>query len=304
MTAVDSAAAPAAAVQVALAPHEGLARQALRRFMRNRLAIVGVVILGIVFFIAIGLPLLVSLNPLKTDYGAIRAAPSWTHLLGGDLSGRDVLARVVYGTQVSLLVGFGAVAVYVTIGTILGIIAGFAGGVLDQLIMRITDVMLSIPTLLLVIVFVSIVGPSLQSVIAVIGLLGWPITTRLIRGQLLTLRESEFITAARTIGVRDRAIAARHLLPNVVGPLTVVATFGVAEAILLEASLSFLGLGVRPPTSSLGEMINEARAPSTLQGLPWIWLPAGIMIAMIVLAVNFVGDGLRDALDPRSSRRG
>ena len=145
--------------------------------------------------------------------------------------------------------------------------------------MRVTDVMLSIPTLLLVIVFVSIVGPSLQSVIAVIGLLGWPITTRLIRGQLLSLREAEFITAARTIGVADRTIAMRHLLPNLVGPLTVVATFGVAEAILLEASLRFLGLGVRPPTSSLGEMINQARAPSTLQGLPWIWLPAGVVIA-------------------------
>ena len=139
--------------------------------------------------------------------------------------------------------------------------------------MRITDTVMSIPTLLLVIVFVSIVGPSLQSVIAVIGLLGWPITTRLIRGQLLSLREAEFITAARTVGLADRSIAVRHLLPNVVGPLTVVATFGVAEAILLEAALSFLGLGVRPPTSSLGEMINEARAPSTLQGLPWIWLP-------------------------------
>jgi peptide/nickel transport system permease protein len=178
------------------------------------------------------------------------------------------------------------------------------GGVVDQVIMRITDTVMSIPTLLLVIVFVSIVGPSLQSVIAVIGLLGWPITTRLIRGQLLALREAEFVTAARVVGVSDRSIALRHLLPNVLGPLTVVATFGVAQAILLEASLSFLGLGVRPPTSSLGEMINEARAPSTLQGLPWIWLPAGIAIALIVLAVNFVGDGLRDALDPRSARRG
>jgi peptide/nickel transport system permease protein len=265
---------------------------------------VGTVILAGVVFMAVILPLLVSLDPTTTDYGAIRAAPGGVHPLGGDLAGRDVWARVVYGTQVSLLVGFGAVALYVTIGTILGLIAGFSGGVVDQVIMRFTDVVMSIPTLLLVIVFVSIVGPSLQSVVAVIGLLGWPITTRLIRGQLLSLRESEFITAARTIGVRDRAIAVRHLLPNLVGPLTVVATFGVAEAILLEASLSFLGLGVRPPTSSLGEMINEARAPSTLQDLPWIWLPAGIVIALIVLAVNFVGDGLRDALDPRSTRKG
>jgi peptide/nickel transport system permease protein len=299
-----AAEAPATAVQIAVAPHEGLARQAVRRFLRHRLAIIGTVVLLLVLLFAVVLPLFVTLDPLATDYKAIRGAPSAQHILGADLAGRDVLARVVYGTQVSLLVGFGAVAIYVVIGTLLGLFAGLAGGVVDQVIMRITDTVMSIPTLLLVIVFVSIVGPSLESVISVIGLLGWPITTRLIRGQLLSLREAEFITAARTIGVSQRMIALRHLLPNVVGPLTVVATFGVAEAILLEASLSFLGLGVRPPTSSLGEMINEARAPSTLQGLPWIWLPAGIVIALIVLAVNFVGDGLRDALDPRSARRG
>jgi peptide/nickel transport system permease protein len=296
--------APSTAVQIAVAPHEGLARQAVRRFLRHRLAIIGTVILLLVLAGAVLLPLVVTLDPFATDYKAIRGAPNAQHILGADLAGRDVLARVVYGTQVSLLVGFGAVAIYVVIGTLLGLFAGLAGGIVDQVIMRITDTVMSIPTLLLVIVFVSIVGPSLESVISVIGLLGWPITTRLIRGQLLSLREAEFITAARTIGVTNRAIALRHLLPNVVGPLTVVATFGVAEAILLEASLSFLGLGVRPPTSSLGEMINEARAPSTLQGLPWIWIPAGIVIALIVLAVNFVGDGLRDALDPRSARRG
>jgi peptide/nickel transport system permease protein len=297
-------AVPATATQIAVAPHEGLVRQATRRFLRHRLAIVGTIVLLAVASTAIFLPMFVRLDPFATDYTAIGSGPNAQHVLGADLAGRDVLARVVYGTQVSLLVGFGAVAIYVVIGTVLGLFAGLAGGTVDQVIMRVTDTVMSIPTLLLVIVFVSIVGPSLESVISVIGLLGWPITTRLIRGQLLSLREAEFITAARTIGVSDRAIALRHLLPNIVGPLTVVATFGVAEAILLEASLSFLGLGVRPPTSSLGEMINEARAPSTLQGLPWIWLPAGIVIALIVLAVNFVGDGLRDALDPRSARRG
>lgn len=296
--------APASAVQIALTAHEGLARQAVRRFLKHRLAIVGSVILVFVAGMAIFLPFLVPLDPTKTDYSIIRGAPGPGHVLGGDLSGRDVFARVVHGARVSLVVGFGAVALYVTIGTVLGLIAGFAGGLADQVIMRVTDTVMSIPTLLLVIVFVSVVGPGLTSVIAVIGLLGWPITTRLVRGQLLSLREAEFVTAARVIGVPDRAIAVRHLLPNIVGPLTVVATFGVATAILLEAALSFLGLGVRPPVPSLGEMINAARAPSTLQGLPWVWIPPGIVIALIVLAVNFVGDGLRDALDPRSARRG
>ena len=296
--------APLSAVQIAIAPHEGLARQAVRRFLRHRLAIVGSVILAFVAVTAIFLPIVTPLDPVQTDYSNIRGAPGPGHVLGGDLSGRDVFARLVHGTRISLLVGFGAVAVYVTIGTLLGLTAGFAGGIVDQVIMRVTDTIMSIPPLLLIIVFVSVIGPGLTSVITVIGLLGWPITTRLVRGQLLSLREAEFVTAARVIGVSNPRIVLRHLLPNIVGPLTVVATFGVATAILLEASLSFLGLGVRPPVPSLGEMINAARAPSTLQGLPWVWIPPGFVIALIVLAVNFVGDGLRDALDPRSARNG
>jgi peptide/nickel transport system permease protein len=213
-----------------------------------------------------------------------------------------VLARVLYGARTSLIVGLGAVALFLVIGTSLGLIAGFFGRAADVVIMRATEIVLSVPTLLLVIVFVSVVGPSLASVIAVIGLLGWPGTTRLVRGQVLSLREAEFITAARIIGATDRSIVLRHLLPNVMSPLIVIATFGVANAILLEAGLSFLGLGVKPPTASLGQMITAAMAPSVLHSLPWLWLPPGITIAVIVLAVNFVGDGLRDALDPRSGQ--
>ena len=297
-------AADVAPRQVAVAEHESLLRQSVRRFLRHRLAIVGLAILAVIAMAAVFLPVLFTLDPFKTDYTNIRQPPGPGHLLGGDLSGRDVLARVVHGTRVSLVVGFGAVSLYVIIGTTIGLIAGFLGGIPDQLLMRLTDTVLSIPTLLLVIVFVSIVGPSLVSVIAVIGLLGWPGTARLVRGQLLALREADFTTAARVIGVPTGRILVRHMIPNIFGPLTVIATFGVANAILLEAGLSFLGLGVRPPTSSLGEMINAARAPSTLQGLPWVWIPPGFVIALIVLAVNFVGDGLRDALDPRSARNG
>jgi peptide/nickel transport system permease protein len=290
--------------QVVAGQHESLRRTAIRRFLRHRLAIVGVVILTTIVAIAVFLPFLVPLDPLKTDYGAIRQPPGPGHPLGADLSGRDIFARVVYGTRVSLVVGFGAVALYLVVGTTLGMIAGFSGGLRDQVIMRFTDVLLAIPLILLCIVFISIVGPGLTSVIAVIGLLGWPHTTRIVRGQLLGLRESEFITASHTIGTSSGEIARRHLMPNILGPLTVVATFGVAQAILLEASLSFLGLGVRPPVPSLGEMINAATAPSTLQQMPWVWLPPGIVIALLVLSVNFIGDGVRDALDPRSTRRG
>jgi peptide/nickel transport system permease protein len=290
--------------QVVAGQHESLRRLAVRRFLRHRLAIVGLVILTAVVAMAIFLPLIIPLDPLKTDYGAIRQPPGPGHILGADLSGRDIFARVVHGTRISLIVGFGAVALYLVVGTTLGVIAGFSGGLRDQVVMRFTDVLLAIPLILLCIVFISIVGPGLASVIAVIGLLGWPHTTRIVRGQLLSLRESEFITASHTIGTSGGEIARRHLMPNILGPLTVVATFGVAQAILLEASLSFLGLGVRPPVPSLGEMINAATAPSTLQQYPWVWLPPGIVIALLVLSVNFIGDGVRDALDPRSTRQG
>ena len=242
-------------------------------------------------------------KPFFTDMTAVGTPPGPDHPLGTDRSGRDVWARLAFGAQTSLVVGLGAVTLYVIIGTILGGLAGLFGGRIDQLIMRATDTLMSIPSLLLVIVFVTAVGPSLGSVLGVIGLLGWPGACRLVRGQLLTLRESEFITAARVVGVGNRDILLRHLLPNIMSSLAVLATFGVANAVILEAALSFLGLGVQIPTASWGGMINEAQSPSVLIDLPWLWLSPGIAIALTVLAVNFIGDGLRDALDPRSTRR-
>jgi peptide/nickel transport system permease protein len=303
MTAATPAAAERAE-QIVAGEHEGLVRMAVRRFTRHRLAMVGLVTLTIIILIAAFAPIIFPMDPIKPDYDNLGMPPSPEHLLGGDLSGRDILARVIHGTRVSLIAGLGAVVVFVTIGTAVGLIAGAFGGIADQILMRLTDILLSIPPLLLIIVFISIVGPGLASVIAVIGLVFWPQTARLVRGQLLSLREAEFVTASRVIGVREREIVARHMIPNIFGPLTVVATFGVASAILLEAALSFLGLGVKPPTPSLGDMISSARTPSVLQDQPWVWLPAGIVIALIVMSVNFVGDGLRDALDPRASRRG
>ena len=295
-------AAPAPTQHV-VGEHESLLRAAGRRFLRHRLAIIGTVMVVLIALLAIVGPLFLP-DPYFSDFVSAKppAPPSAGHLLGTDTSGRDVAARVALGARTSLIVGFGAVAVYVVIGTLIGLVAGYFGRWVDQLLMRLTDTVLSIPTLLLVIIFVSVVGPSLISVIAVIGLLGWPQVARIVRGQMLSLREAEFITAARVLGVGDRGIVTRHLLPNLIGPLTVVATFGIANAILLEASLSFLGLGVQAPEPSLGNMIIEARAPAVLQGAPWFWLPPGILIALLVLGVNFVGDGLRDALDPKLKR--
>jgi peptide/nickel transport system permease protein len=286
-----------------LAPYESPAREKLRRFMRHRLAVVGAVVLFIVLMLAIFAPL-VAQDPFRTDLSLVRAPPSADHWLGGDLAGRDVWSRVVYGTRTSIVVGVAATALYVVIGTLLGLVAGFGGGILDQVVMRIADAIMSIPLLLIVVVFIAVIGPSLQSVIIVIGLLGWPAASRVVRGQTLALRESEFVIAARVSGARTGTILFRHILPNLLSTLIVVATLGVATSIVIEASLSFLGLGVRPPTPSLGVMVNEARSPNSLQNLPWLWAPPAVMIAMTVLAVNFVGDGLRDAFDPRSAASG
>jgi peptide/nickel transport system permease protein len=251
---------------------------------------------------AIFAPLLAPQGPTELDVLAVNQPPGDGHLLGTDEVGRDVWARLVYGARTSLAVGLGAVAIAVTIGTLLGMAAGFFAGWTDGVVMRFTDAVMSVPALLMVIVFVSIAGPSLRSVIIVIALTTWPATARLVRGQVLSLREQEFITAARVIGVPSHRVVSDHLLPNLLGPLSVVATFGVANAILVEAGLSFLGLGVRPPTASWGQMINAAQSPDVLLDRLWIWVPASIAIGLTVLAVNFVGDGLRDAVDPRSER--
>ncbi len=275
-------------------------QRALSRFARNRLALLGAAAILVLIVIAIIAPLLAPLSPTQPDMTAVRAAPTLRHWLGTDEVGRDVWSRLIYGARTSLSVGFGAVAIAVAIGTLLGGLAGFYGGWVDQVIMRITDTVMSVPPLLMIIVFVSLVGPSLQTVIIVIALMTWPGTARLVRGQFLTLREREYVLAARVLGAGDRRVISRHLLPNLFGPLSVVATFGVASAILVEAGLSFLGLGIKPPLSSWGVMINSAQSSNVLLNLPWLWVPPAIAISMTVLAVNFVGDGLRDALDPRA----
>jgi peptide/nickel transport system permease protein len=298
-------AAPPDAVplQVVAVEHQSLARAALRRFLRHRLAVIGMVLLTAIVFMALFADV-ISSKPFFTDVKAVSQPPSALHLLGTDRSGRDVWARVVHGARTSLVVGLGAVAIYVTIGTVLGGLAGLLGGSVDFLIMRAVDTLMSIPTLLLVIVFVAAVGPSLASVVSVIGLLGWPGACRLVRGQILALREAEFVVAARVVGVSTGGILVRHLIPNIVSSLAVLATFGVASAIILEAGLSFLGLGVKVPIPSWGEMINAAQSPTVLIDTPWLWISPGIAIALTVLSVNFIGDGLRDALNPRAVRRG
>jgi len=188
---------------------------------------------------------------------------------------------------------------YVVIGTSVGSLAGYYGGKIDLLLSRLMDVMLSFPPLIIILFAVSVFGrPSLTNVIVVLGLLGWPAVARLVRGQILALREFEFVQAAHAIGAVDVAVVARHLIPNAMAPVLVAATFGTANAILVEAALSFLGLGVQPPTASWGNMLTDAQSLTILERMPWLWVPPGFMILISVLTINFVGDGLRDALDP------
>lgn len=275
----------------------------LRAFMRHRLALFGAIVVLVLILIAIFAPLLAPYDPARVDLFATAQGPSRAHLLGTDDIGRDVLSRVIYGARVSLSVGLVSVTIYVTIGMVLGSVSGYFGGWVDSTIQRFTDAVMCFPSLIIIIAAVAIIGPSIYNVMIVIGLLTWPGICRLVRGQILTLREREFVEAARAMGASPSRVIFSHLLPNTIAPITVAATFGVAAAILTEAGLSFLGLGVQPPTASWGNMINTAQSAAVLQQMPWLWVPAGVMIALAVLSINFVGEGLRDALDPRSSHR-
>ncbi|MDQ7859029.1 MAG: ABC transporter permease [Armatimonadota bacterium] len=272
---------------------------AARRFLRHRVAVAGLAVLAAIAAMAVLAGVLAPHNPTAIDATAFRAAPSAVHPLGTDSVGRDVLSRLVYASRVSLSVGLLAVTMYVVIGTAVGAAAAYHGGTVDLVLSRLMDIVLSFPPLIIILFAVSVFGrPSLWNVILVLGLLGWPPVARLVRGQVLALRQQEFVHAARAMGAGDVRLILRHLLPNAMAPVLVAATFGTANAILIEAALSFLGLGVQPPTPSWGNMLTDAQSLTVLEQMPWLWVPPGFMILLSVLVINFVGDGLRDALDP------
>jgi peptide/nickel transport system permease protein len=274
----------------------------LRRFLRHRLAVIGLVMLTFLVLMAIFAPQIAPHNPNYIDPISMDDSPSRTHWLGQDQVGRDVLSRVIHASRISLSVGVVAVSIYVTIGAILGSLAGYYGGILDITLTRVADMVLSFPQIMLILVIVSVVGPSIWNIMIVLGLLGWPPIFRIVRGQFLSLREQDFVQAGMAMGATDFRLIFRHVLPNAMGPVLVAATFGTATAILTEASLSFLGLGVQPPQASWGNLLIQAQSISVIERQPWLWVPPGALIFLSVLAINFVGDGLRDALDPRLKR--
>jgi peptide/nickel transport system permease protein len=275
-----------------------LRQLAWQRFRRHRPALVGLSILFVEIAFAVLAPVFISEDlALRPEPTIMLQTPSPGHLLGTDEAGRDILARLVYAGRISLTIGFLAVTVAVTLGTTLGATAGYYGGTIDNLIMRVTDAMLSIPILFILIVLAVFFGPSMRTLILVIGILSWMDLARIIRANFLSLKEKEFVESARAIGVTDLAIMVRHILPNTLAPIVVAGTLGVGNAMLAEAAVSYLGLGVQPPTPSWGNMLFNAQ--SYLWNAPWVALFPGLMILITVLAVNFIGDGLRDALDPR-----
>ena len=267
------------------------------RLLRNFAFTAGLVLTLLLVIAALAAPLLATHDPNQQDTARRLEAPSSEHPLGLDDLGRDVLSRIVYGARVSLRVGFSVVVIASLIGVTLGAIAGYFGGFVDSAIMRLCDILLAFPGILLAIALVAVLGPSLNNVVLALAIIGWVGYARLVRGQVLKVREMEYVTAARALGAKSPRVIVKHVLPNVINPVIVMATLGLAGAILAEASLSFLGLGVQPPTPSWGAMLTSGRRYLGLANHLAIFPGAAIMLA--VMGLNFLGDGLIDALDPK-----
>lgn len=304
--------------QRAAATRTQLARQprslwndAWRRFRRHRMALAGAaVFLGLVLFVTCG-PLLARNDPRAIDFSKSILAPSRAHLMGTDDLGRDMLARVMLGGRISLAVGVASMLIAITLGTLIGAVAGFVGGRIDSLLMRITDLFLALPVVPLLLLLIFLFRDALRRtfgpetgifilIVSVIGLLNWMTVARLVRSSFLSLKQKEFVEAAHALGIGETRIIARHILPNTLGPIIVAATLGVGAAIITESVLSFLGLGFPPDTPTWGRLLYDGQ--NFLDLAPWMVLWPGLLIFLTVLSINYVGDGLRDALDPRSRR--
>lgn len=288
------------------APSEGLGSKAWHRFRRNRAAMVGTFLLIVLIFMALAAPILTPHDPHYANIRAREQPPGAEHRLGTDGIGRDVMSRILWGGRMSLMVGVVSMAIALTLGILFGALAGYYGGWIDNIIMRFVDIILSFPTLVLLIVVASMLPaeiPSIYGTMTVIGGLSWPGVARLVRAEFLSIREREYVEAARAAGINTSRTIFRHMLPGAMAPIVVAATLGVAGAILSEASLSFLGLGVQPPIPSWGNMLSEGLSWRVLSGKWWLWIPPGVMIFISVMSINLVGDGLRDALDPRQIMR-
>lgn len=274
----------------------------MRRFRAHHLAKISLVILVVVGLAALFAPVVAPYDP-DAIVGTFSGAPCKEFILGTDQIGRDVFSRLLYAIRISLLVGILATVISTVIGVVLGLIAGYFGGVADMILMRFTDMVMSFPYILLVLVAAAVFKPGLWSIILILGFVDWPGVARLVRGNVLSLRETNFVKGNVVAGMPLRHILFSEILPNTVAPILVYATSVMAISMLDEAALSFLGMGVQPPMASLGNMLNGAQSITVLTSQPWLWLPPGIMIVVLVVSINFVGDALRDAFDPSGGRR-
>ena len=274
-----------------------LLRVIVKRFSKNRLAVIGAVTVLLLITVSLFAPFVAPYDPTAINVHDVLSPPSNTHLLGTDELGRDVFSRIIWGSRVSLKVGFVAVGIAIIIGIFIGAIAGFYGGKIDAILMRFVDIMLAFPTFFLILAVIAILEPSIFTIMVVIGITSWMDVARLVRAEFLTLKERDFVGAARAIGVTDARLIFRHILPNALSPVFVAATFGVAGAILIESGLSFLGLGVQPPDPSWGNILTAGK--DNIEVAWWLSLYPGLAILITVLSYNLVGEGLRDALDPR-----
>jgi len=275
-------------------------KRALRRDAR---AWFGVIVVCLIVLLAVAAPLAANHDPLRIDLVNQLQGPSLSHWLGTDIQGRDVWSRLVYGARVSLSAGIISQAIALMLGLTMGLIAGYYGGWVDEIVMRLADVTLAFPTLLLLIAMAAALQPSLVVVFFTIGVVGWAGMARLVRGQVLVVRQLEFVQASKALGARDTRVVLQHVLPSVVAPVLIAATLGVAAAIMAESALSFLGLGVQPPTPSWGSMIADGRDLNQLRNAPWTSVAPGMAIGAAVLGFNLLGDALRDALDPRHASK-
>ncbi len=284
--------------------HRSPFQLSLRRFMKNKLAVLGVIALLIVILATVFAPLLTSHDPQKADLLLVDKPPNSEHILGADSSGRDNFARLLYGGRISLIVGFSAMLFTLLIGVVTGAISGYYGGKIDSIIMRAADLVLALPFLVLALTIIALIdNVSVGVFVTIIAITTWPTLTRLIRGAFLSLREEEFIVGAKAIGASDLRIITKHFIPNAVGPIIVNATLMMATMIIIESGMSFIGMGIPQPTPTWGNMLSEAQNLRVLRNQPEAWIPPGIGILVTVLSINFIGDGLRDAFDPKSDRR-
>lgn len=297
---MSAAVVPATAPAKAAAP-EALAGIFWARFVRHRPAVISAVVIALLGLATIFAGPIAMRDPLHIEMSHKFARPLVKgHLLGADELGRDVLSRLLHAGRISLTVGLAAMSVTVIVGAVLGTLAGYVSGAVDTVLLRLTDAMLSFPPIFMLLALAAFVRPSLASMTVIIAVTSWMDVTRMVRGQILTLREQEFVTGARGLGASGARIMVRHLLPNTVGIIAVAATLSVARAILLESYISFLGYGIQPPLASWGNMLNNAQSYFTTA--PWVAIFPGVMITLAVTSFNFLGDGLRDALDPRHVR--